>query len=163
VKIDCIGKGGSSKVFKVIAQDMNIYAVKKVSLSDADSETIGQYLNEINHLKRLRNHKNIIHLVDSEIDKHEGCLYIVLEFGEIDLAKLIQQQGERFDHNYLRLVWQQMLEAVHTVHQESIVHTDLKPANFVIVKGSLKLIDFGIARSIQNDTTNVMLAAQVCD
>ena len=37
--------------------------------------------------------------------------------------------------NYLRLYWQQMLEAVHTVHEEKIIHSDLKPANFLCVKG----------------------------
>ncbi len=49
-----------------------------------------------------------------------------------------------------------MLEAVHTIHEERIIHGDLKPANFVFVQGMLKLIDFGIARAIQSDTTNVV-------
>ncbi len=37
---------------------------------------------------------------------------------------------------------------------------DLKPANFVFVRGYLKLIDFGIANSISSDTTNVHLESQ---
>ncbi len=49
-----------------------------------------------------------------------------------------------------------MLEAVHAIHEERIVHCDLKPANFVFFKGRLKLIDFGIAKAIQNDTTNIV-------
>ncbi len=48
-----------------------------------------------------------------------------------------------------------MLQAVHAIHEERIVHTDLKPANFIFVRGSLKLIDFGIAKSLQSDTTNI--------
>lgn len=54
-----------------------------------------------------------------------------------------------------------MLEAVHVIHEEKIVHTDLKPANFVSVKGVLKLIDFGIAKAIANDTTNIHRETQV--
>ena len=41
------------------------------------------------------------------------------------------------------------------IHEEKIVHSDLKPANFVLVRGQLKLIDFGIANAIANDTTNI--------
>lgn len=42
-----------------------------------------------------------------------------------------------------------------------IVHSDLKPANFVIVNASLKLIDFGIANRIQPDVTSIMTDSQV--
>jgi serine/threonine-protein kinase TTK/MPS1 len=49
----------------------------------------------------------------------------------------------------------QMLEAVQVIHDEKIVHSDLKPANFVLVRGQLKLIDFGIANAIASDTTNI--------
>jgi serine/threonine protein kinase len=38
---------------------------------------------------------------------------------------------------------------------------DLKPANFVFVKGHLKLIDFGIAKAISNDTTNIYRESQI--
>lgn len=55
-----------------------------------------------------------------------------------------------------------MLEAVHIIHEEKIVHSDLKPANFVLVRGQLKLIDFGIANAIANDTTNIQRDHQVC-
>jgi len=54
-----------------------------------------------------------------------------------------------------------MLESVHTIHEERIVHGDLKPANFVCVQGRLKLVDFGIAKAIQNDTTNIVRENQV--
>jgi serine/threonine-protein kinase TTK/MPS1 len=48
-----------------------------------------------------------------------------------------------------------MLKAVYAIQLENIVHTDLKPANFIIINGTLKLIDFGIAKAIPNDTTNI--------
>lgn len=55
-----------------------------------------------------------------------------------------------------------MLEAVAAIHQLKIVHSDLKPANFILVHDTLKLIDFGIAKAISNDTTNIQRENQVC-
>lgn len=54
-----------------------------------------------------------------------------------------------------------MLQAVDAIHQKKIVHSDLKPANFILVSGSLKLIDFGIAKTIANNTTNIYQEHQV--
>jgi len=55
-----------------------------------------------------------------------------------------------------------MLEAVDTVHHHKVVHGDLKPANFMHVSGTLKLIDFGIAKAIQtDDTTKNFREAQI--
>lgn len=62
---------------------------------------------------------------------------------------------------FLLKTLQQILQAVNTIHEERIVHSDLKPANFLLVKGSLKLIDFGIAKAIMSDTTNIQRDSQV--
>lgn len=54
------------------------------------------------------------------------------------------------------LYWEQMLEAVQFVHEKgNLVHTDLKPANFLMAKGRLKLIDFGIAQKIPIGTIHI--------
>lgn len=54
-----------------------------------------------------------------------------------------------------------MLSAVQVIHDEAVVHSDLKPANFVLVKGRLKLIDFGISKAIAADTTNIGREQQI--
>lgn len=51
-----------------------------------------------------------------------------------------------------------MLYAVKQIHSHGIIHSDLKPANFLEVEGYFKLIDFGIASCVQNDMTSVIKA-----
>jgi len=106
----------------------------------------------------------VIQYIDSEIDHEANTIHVVMEFGEIDLWHMLRQlkeSGEGLNENYIRLYWQQMLEAVQTIHEERIIHSDLKPANFLCVSGMLKLIDFGIARIIQSDSTSIMCEKQM--
>ena len=55
----------------------------------------------------------------------------------------------------VKYYWEGMLKSVSVVHKAGIIHSDLKPANFLIVDGMIKLIDFGIASKIQDDKTHV--------
>jgi serine/threonine protein kinase len=48
----------------------------------------------------------------------------------------------------------------NVLYSLDIIHSDLKPANFLLVGGRLKLIDFGIASSVQSDMTSVYKEAQ---
>lgn len=183
-----IGSGGSSEVHKVISQDCTIYALKKIKLKGRDYATAYGFCQEIEYLNKLKGKDHIIQLIDYEVTdkallkevmsgsmsnkdgrvKDDGCIYMVLEYGEIDLAHMLSQKWRELDsttstidENWLRFYWQQILLAVKTIHEERIVHSDLKPANFLLVRGSLKLIDFGIAKAILSDTTNIQRDSQV--
>lgn len=81
--------------------------------------------------------------------------------GSVLLAAGLSFSLTRFDLTTHFWFAEQMLQAVHVIHEEKIVHSDLKPANFVLVRGQLKLIDFGIANAIANDTTNIQRDHQV--
>lgn len=54
-----------------------------------------------------------------------------------------------------------MLQAVGALHKEGIIHSDLKPSNFLLRHGNLKLIDFGISKAIQQDKTSIITDTQV--
>ncbi|KAG2467803.1 TTK kinase, partial [Polypterus senegalus] len=154
-----IGKGGSSKVFQVFNCRKQLFAVKVVDLEDADNQTIESYKNEIDHLNRLQqNCDQIIKLYDYEIN--ENYIYMLMECGHLDLNTWLRSK-KAVDPLERKYYWKNMLEAVYTIHQHGIVHSDLKPANFVIVGATLKLIDFGIANHIQPDVTSIVKDSQV--
>uniref|UniRef100_A0A8C5UNL7 TTK protein kinase n=1 Tax=Microcebus murinus TaxID=30608 RepID=A0A8C5UNL7_MICMU len=154
-----IGSGGSSKVFQVLNEKKQIYAIKYVNLEEADNQTIESYRNEIAYLNKLQQHSDkIIRLYDYEIT--DQYIYMVMECGNIDLNSWLKKK-KSIDPWERKSYWKNMLEAVHTIHQHGIVHSDLKPANFLIVDGMLKLIDFGIANQMQPDTTSIVKDSQV--
>ena len=171
-KLGVIGKGGSCKVYRALSRDCDVVALKKVKLDGLNKAAIDGYANEIALLKRLKGNPAIIQLYSAEVDLERKSILLVMELGEVDLNYVLRQQellsskqqgnraagGSRssLNMNFIRLTWQQMLTAVHSIHEERIIHSDLKPANFLFVRGALKLIDFGIAKAIEReDTTNV--------
>ncbi|KFP84374.1 Dual specificity protein kinase TTK, partial [Acanthisitta chloris] len=154
-----IGSGGSSKVYQVLNEKKQLYAVKYVNLQEADQQTVESYKNEIAHLNKLQKHSDkIIRLYGYEItDQH---IYMVMECGNIDLNSWLKKK-KTIDPLERKSYWKHMLEAVHTIHEYGIIHSDLKPANFLIVDGMLKLIDFGIANQMQPDVTSIVKDSQV--
>lgn len=148
-----LGKGGSSRVYQVLYNDQ-IFALKRVSLKEEQRES---FIDEIKLLKRLRGQKGIIELVDYDLKKAE--LDLLLECGDTDLSSVIR--SNTLTLNFIRDIWEQILQIVCLVHQQRIIHKDLKPANFLFVRGRLKLIDFGISKEMKNDTTKIFNETQI--
>ena len=82
------------------------------------------------------------------VNKHQSKWYTALITAPAALRAAKSYQGV-------------LLQAVQTIHEARIVHSDLKPANFLMVEGQLKLIDFGIAKAISSDTTSIARESQV--
>lgn len=117
-RLDLIGKGGSSRVYRVMNAANEIFAIKRVSLDKTDAETMKGYMNEIGLLKRLEGNNRIIQLFDSEVKAGpggtKGYLMLVMECGEIDLAKLLQeQQKEPLNMVWVSYYWQQVWSTLH--------------------------------------------------
>ncbi|KAG3108555.1 hypothetical protein PI124_g12286 [Phytophthora idaei] len=161
IKLEQIGSGGSSKVYRMLGPDLKIYALKKIKLKKLDAQSIAQFTNEIELLKKLQGNPYIIKLIAAEQDLQQRQINVIMEHGEIDLSERLRDLKGEMDENMLRVIWTQMLQAVNAIHQKRIIHGDLKPANFLFVNGALKLIDFGIAKTISNDTTNIERDSQI--
>jgi serine/threonine-protein kinase TTK/MPS1 len=90
-----IGKGGSSRVYRVLSNSNQTFAIKRVSLDKTDAETMNGYMNEIALLKRLEGNNRIIRLIDSEVrpgpDGSKGHLMLVMELGEIGQRSWFRQ------------------------------------------------------------------------
>lgn len=174
IKLKRIGSGGSSTVYRVINEKNEVLALKCVNLKEITPSLYKDYVNEVKLLETLRGSPGIIYLIDYELNESKQQLYIVsyqmmiddqlMECGETDLKSYLNnniRQNQPIDTNFIRLTWQQMLIAVNVIHHHNIIHSDLKPANFLFVKGNLKLIDFGIARTVAAEATSVLRESQM--
>ncbi|KAK2044923.1 kinase-like protein [Colletotrichum somersetense] len=160
-RIDCIGRGGSGKVYRVATASGTVFALKRVSLTHMDEFAEKGLRGEIELLQRLRGVERVIQLIDYEMNREKQALSVLMEVGELDFDSLLKNRQSRpeapahsFDITFARYYWKEMLECVRAIHDRAVVHSDLKPANFVLVRGKLKLIDFGVANAIQTDVTS---------
>lgn len=155
-----IGSGGSSSVYLGSRKDTgNEYAIKLVNL-DGDQQVINGYLNETKLLAKLQGNINVVSLFDYCHVPEKSKLYMVMEKGESDLHKMLQSFRTHIPLFTLVSYWHQMLQAVNYIHQNGVIHSDLKPANFLMIAGRLKLIDFGIASNIAIDSTSIIKFSQ---
>ncbi|TKR60494.1 hypothetical protein L596_027734 [Steinernema carpocapsae] len=161
VKYDAIqelGKGGSSVVHQVISEEGKVFAIKTVDLTDAEDMTRKSYLNEIKLLSKLQGSRYIIKLYAYELQG--DYLHVVMEKGDGDLLSYLKNRRahEKKINGYtIKFLWGEMLKCVKVIHDKNVVHSDLKPANFLFAEGGhIKLIDFGIASSIPSDKTSVV-------
>ncbi|XP_059056567.1 dual specificity protein kinase TTK [Achroia grisella] len=151
-----LGTGGSSEVYKVLEVGTSCeYAVKCVYLA-TDQDLAQGYINEVRLLRELQNSDRVIRLYDYEYDRTNQFLRMVLEVGETDLSSFLKARGTGLPPALVLHYWEEMLHAVHYIHEHGVIHADLKPANFLLVCGRLKLIDFGIASAISGDATSVV-------
>jgi cyclin-dependent kinase 12/13 len=91
------------------------------------------------------------------ISKH---VYIVLEFMEHDLAGLLGNPSIHFTSSQIKLYLRQILEGIEYMHDNKVIHRDLKASNVLINNsGELKLCDFGLSKSYNHGdrlTNNVI-------
>lgn len=159
-RMELLGRGGTSKVYKVKSLSNNkMYALKKVTFDQFDESNIKGFRGEIDLLNRLKSLDRVVELIDHVIN--ESSIYLLMECGEIDLAHVLHQRLNTTDFTSIRFHTLELLKCVQSVHSAGIVHSDLKPANFIFVKGMLKIIDFGIADSVPDHTSNIYRDSQI--
>lgn len=159
-KVEMLGKGGSSKVYKVRGPNNKIFALKRVSFDEFDSSSVNGFKGEIELLQRLSHEERVVHMYDFEME--DGILNLVMECGNYDLSSVLNNRAQHpLDIEFIRYYAREMLQCVKVVHEAGIIHSDLKPANFVFVKEYLKIIDFGIANTVPDHTVNIYRDTQI--
>ncbi|KAG0435682.1 putative serine/threonine-protein kinase MPS1 like protein [Dictyocoela muelleri] len=178
-----IGTGGSSKVYQVLFNNKN-YALKKVNMNNTNLyineirmlEKLKGFDGIIEMIDYEVKSDEILILMEygdcdlsSIIPRRKRKVEGVSNFNEEYNNKFNNNFNDNISGNFndnfnskalsvsfIRSIWEQIIIIMKRVYEEKIVHCDLKPQNFIFVKGKIKLIDFGISKMGLNDTTSVI-------
>jgi len=148
-----IGAGGMGRIYKAAHTWLGrMVAIKFIAKeSFGDPETAARFAHEIRALGRL-DHPNIVRATDA------GCVggshFLVTEFVDgCDLARLVKTIGPLRIADACEIICQAALGLQHA-HQRHLIHRDVKPSNLLLSRGgTVKLLDFGLARLSSNQTT----------
>lgn len=154
-----IGHGGMGTVYLGERNDGQFdqsVAIKVVRDSVSDS-MLARFRDERRFLARLK-HPGIAYLLDGG-SLPDGRPYFIMEYVQGE------QITDHADHRHLDVrarlgLFRDVCAAVAHAHRNLIIHRDLKPGNVMVQeddqgKASVKLLDFGIARIVENDFSNV--------
>jgi eukaryotic-like serine/threonine-protein kinase len=141
-----LGSGGMGRVYKVRNVITDRVEAMKVLLPDLQGheEVAARFLREIKVLAALK-HPNIAALLTALTIENQ--LVMIMEYveGQSLSSRLIQ--GPIPVGEALKYI-DQVLDALSYAHQQHVIHRDIKPANIMLTpEGTVKLMDFGIARS----------------
>ncbi|QVI29889.1 Stk1 family PASTA domain-containing Ser/Thr kinase [Mycolicibacterium neoaurum] len=159
---ELLGFGGMSEVHR--ARDIRLHrdvAIKILRADLARDPNFSQrFRREARHTAAL-NHPSIVAVYDTgEAQTSTGRLpFLVMEYVDgMTVSQLIQQHGTLPPAQAMAII-DGVCTALEFSHSRGIVHRDIKPANIMVTpSGAVKVMDFGIARSM-NATTGERLTA----
>ena len=147
--IGIVGEGAYGIVYKCRNKETKEYvAIKK--FKESEDEIVKKTMRrELKVLQVLKN-DNIVEF--KQAFKQKGNLYLVFEFIDKNLLELLEQSPTGLSPQLIKNLIFQLCKAVKYLHDQNIIHRDVKPENLLIDnKMNLKLCDFGFARKILNN------------
>jgi predicted Ser/Thr protein kinase len=146
-------QGGMGTLYLASDPQLDRPVAIKVIRADVDSADLRErFEHEARGVSRLR-HPNIVTIY--EFGRFDGHPYIAMEYIEGEsMAELIRRRRPMSVADKARLM-EQMCDGMARVHRAKIVHRDLKPDNVMIDSDTklIKILDFGIARRLETDST----------
>ncbi|XP_038072169.1 MAPK/MAK/MRK overlapping kinase-like isoform X2 [Patiria miniata] len=142
------GEGTFSEVLKCQhIKDGTYYACKKMKQTYDSLEQVNN-LREIQAMRRLSPHENILELIEVIFDKKTGTLALLCELMDMNIYELIRGRRHYLAETKVKSYMYQLLKSLDHMHRNGIFHRDVKPENILVKDDLLKLADFGSCRSV---------------
>ncbi|CAG9828893.1 unnamed protein product [Diabrotica balteata] len=157
-----IGKGAYSKVCVATRCGTNQKsACKIINKNNPVEEFINKFVARELAIIRMVKHRNIVKVY--KIVEAPSKIYVFMEFCELgDILEYIKENGP-FTEQKTKVLFKQILDAVHYLHNLGIAHRDIKCENiFLSNVNTAKLGDFGFARHCQTKSGKSILSDTFC-
>lgn len=142
-----VGMGGMANVYRgTDTRTGNAIAVKVLKEEFLDNEELVRRFKNESKAISILNHPNIVKVYDVSVT--DRLQYIVMEYVDgITLKEYLKQRGGALTWKETVHFATQVLSALQHAHSKGIIHRDVKPQNIMLLAdGSIKMMDFGIAR-----------------
>ncbi len=142
-----LGEGGMGKVY--LAQDTKLD--RKVALKflpaelAANQDHMRRFIQEAKSAAAL-NHPNIAQIF--EIGKHGSADYIAMEYVEGETLRQLLMRRKPEIKRAVELA-AQVASGLSAAHKEGVIHRDIKPENLITTSGTIKILDFGLAKLVE--------------
>lgn len=160
-----VGQGGMGKVYKVTHAHLSRTFALKIISEPADTvDTRDLFYREARFASAM-SHPNITQVVDFGEDEKVG-MFMVMELVEGEPLNKILFEQKRLSVKMGCEIALQVAEALHYIHQNNVVHCDIKTENILVGEDAsgkrrklhIKLLDFGLARSMTASRTTTTLS-----
>lgn len=142
-----VGVGGMANVYRgTDLKTGNRIAVKVLKEEFLDNEELVRRFKNESKAISILSHPNIVKVYDVSVT--DKLQYIVMEYVDgITLKEYLKQRGGALTWKEVVHFATQVLSALQHAHSKGIIHRDVKPQNIMLLAdGSIKMMDFGIAR-----------------
>ncbi len=143
-----VGAGGMGTVFAAQGQQRGHYVAVKVVLDQlaTDPEFRARFAREVDLVRRVRS-PCVPEFRGADTQNTTAWLATDYIPGPT-LREYVRQHGALTGGKLLALA-AGLAEALHAIHDQQIVHRDLKPGNVILAPTGPKVLDFGIARAVE--------------